>query len=85
MIVLVDLFSGKWAERLYTLRQLGKVASAMIKNRDVVVPFYELFTAPASHILDRCVLPVLLGPYSCPQSLTESCSCMRAGGLRVKF
>jgi phytoene dehydrogenase-like protein len=23
------------------------------KNREVLVPFYELFTAPASHILDR--------------------------------
>jgi hypothetical protein len=48
-----DLFSGKWAEKLYTLRQLGKVAEAAIRNRDVLIPFYELFTAPASHILDR--------------------------------
>lgn len=30
--------------------QIGKIAW---KNRDVLVPFYELFTAPASHILDR--------------------------------
>lgn len=27
--------------------------SVGVKNREVLVPFYELFTAPASHILDR--------------------------------
>jgi hypothetical protein len=82
LIVFLDIFSGKWAERLYTLRQLGKVASAMIKNRDVVVPFYELFTAPASHILDRCAMACRL----CAACLSPShAPCLRAGGLRVKF
>jgi phytoene dehydrogenase-like protein len=35
------------------MNKLREVASIALKNRDVLVPFYELFTAPASHILDR--------------------------------
>lgn len=28
-------------------------------NREVLVPFYELLTGPAQHILDRCVVLLL--------------------------
>ena len=35
------------------LRQLRDVSRAALRHRSSLVPFYELFTAPASHILDR--------------------------------
>jgi len=46
-------FEGKIRERMRMLSQLQKLVKVGAKNRDVLVPFYELFTAPASFILDR--------------------------------
>jgi hypothetical protein len=46
-------FAGKWMERKRSMQQLWTLARVAMKNRNAVVPFYELFTAPASHILDR--------------------------------
>ena len=42
--------SQDYFRHLAGLKQLVKVGA---KNREVLMPFYELFTAPASHILDR--------------------------------
>lgn len=44
---------GGLRERLRTLGTMMEVGVASGRHRDVLVPFYELFTAPASHILDR--------------------------------
>jgi hypothetical protein len=38
---------------LQQLSSLGKLMTATIKNKDVILPFYELFTGPAQQILDR--------------------------------
>jgi hypothetical protein len=46
-------FVGKRGERLQTARQLKELLTVGLKNRKSIVPFYELFTAPASYILDR--------------------------------
>ncbi len=35
------------------LRGIGELVSVGMRNREVLMPFYELFTGPASHILDR--------------------------------
>ena len=40
-------------ERLQALRTIAKVAAACARNADVLVPFYELLTAPANYVLDR--------------------------------
>lgn len=48
-----DLSQGGLREKMRTLRQLEQLARVSLKNREVLVPFYELFTAPAAHILDR--------------------------------
>lgn len=48
-----DLFAGKQAERRATLRQLLELGRAAARHRKDLVSVYELFTAPASHILDR--------------------------------
>ncbi|KAK3255004.1 hypothetical protein CYMTET_35801, partial [Cymbomonas tetramitiformis] len=46
-------FEGGYHEKMATMRQASKLLSAAFRNRQVLVPFYELLTAPASHILDR--------------------------------
>ena len=49
-----DLLSSKSnKDRLRVLRQLKDLGSIAFRNRESIIPFYELFTAPASHILDR--------------------------------
>eukprot|EP01125_Pyxidicula_operculata_P021282 TRINITY_DN8132_c0_g1_i1.p1 TRINITY_DN8132_c0_g1~~TRINITY_DN8132_c0_g1_i1.p1 ORF type:complete len:857 (+),score=192.80 TRINITY_DN8132_c0_g1_i1:21-2591(+) len=48
-----DPFSGNWNERKRSLKQIAELAKIGWKNRDILVPFYELFTGPAQHILDR--------------------------------
>lgn len=49
----LSLSEGRLREKVQSLRSIKEVAKAAFKNRDVLIPFYELFTAPASHILDR--------------------------------
>lgn len=44
---------GKLHERVDTVRRLSELAKRGAQHRGALVPFYELFTAPASHILDR--------------------------------
>jgi phytoene dehydrogenase-like protein len=48
-----DLTEGRIREKLRTLQTIGELASISYKNKDVLVPFYELFTGPAALILDR--------------------------------
>jgi len=48
-----DPFQGKWRERLRTFKQMGDLGYQGMKNRDAIIPFYELFTGPATYILDR--------------------------------
>jgi phytoene dehydrogenase-like protein len=42
-----------WRNQKRTLSLMKKVMEVGIANRKQLVPFYELFTGPASHILDR--------------------------------
>ncbi len=35
------------------MQQLQKLTTMGIRHRNQLVPFYELFTGPATHILDR--------------------------------
>lgn len=44
---------GKWKEKWATMKQMKQLITVGIANRQVIVPFYELFTAPAQQILDR--------------------------------
>eukprot|EP01034_Spumella_vulgaris_P021985 gene21985-28072_t len=48
-----DLTEGGLREKMRTVKALSELASVGYRNRDVLVPFYELFTGPAAHILDR--------------------------------
>lgn len=50
---LQDLSAGSWRERTATLRQLSQLVRLGVKHREVLVPFYELFTGNAAHLLDR--------------------------------
>lgn len=45
--------AAKWKERRHTLQTLKTLLSAGWKHRQSLLPFYELFTAPAAHLLDR--------------------------------
>ncbi len=45
--------AASWAERRHTLATLSTLMSVGWKHRQALVPFYELFTAPAAHLLDR--------------------------------
>lgn len=48
-----DPREGKRRERGRTWSQIRDVVRMGYANREILVPFYELMTAPASHILDR--------------------------------
>lgn len=40
-------------QKIRTIKQVKEIAGKLVKNRNVLVPLYELFCSPASHILDR--------------------------------
>jgi len=44
---------GNLLDMVYQGRQVKDLLSRAYTYRDAIIPFYELFTAPASHILDR--------------------------------
>ena len=44
---------AKWSEKKHTFSTLQKLLKVGWKNRENLVPFYELFTAPAAQLLDR--------------------------------
>lgn len=44
---------GALRERVRTGKTIAEVAKQALKHRAALMPFYELYTAPASHILDR--------------------------------
>jgi phytoene dehydrogenase-like protein len=46
-------FQGRFHERWHAVKTIAKVSQLAWKHSDALVPFYELFTAPASYILDR--------------------------------
>lgn len=48
-----DLTQGRWREKLRTLSTIKDLVTVGYKNREVLVPFYELLTAPAEQILNR--------------------------------
>jgi len=48
-----DLSQGAYQERLRTLKSLELLTTQCLRHRDVLVPFYELLTGPASGLLDR--------------------------------
>ena len=57
----VNPFSGRFREKLRSLSTAKQMSTRALRYeggliaylKDVAVPFYELFTGPASHILDR--------------------------------
>jgi hypothetical protein len=49
----LDPHATSWKERLATLSKVKDVVRLASKHSEVVLPFYELFTGPASQILDR--------------------------------
>merc|ERR1712157_479579 len=48
-----NIFEGSWRTRVDASKLLWKLLQKGIQHRDTLVPFYELFTAPAAHILNR--------------------------------
>ncbi len=44
---------GGFSERKDALHRLGEVVLMGAKHKEALVPLYELFTAPSTHILDR--------------------------------
>jgi phytoene dehydrogenase-like protein len=48
-----DPFCGGWRERVRTLSQGARLLRVGAQHRSALVPFYELFTGPASQLLDR--------------------------------
>eukprot|EP01038_Epipyxis_sp_PR26KG_P005498 gene5498-7611_t len=49
----MDLSQGKAKEKLQTLQGISTLVRLGYRHKEVLVPFYELFTGPASQILDR--------------------------------
>jgi phytoene dehydrogenase-like protein len=49
----MDLTEGTWAQKRATLRSMEALAREVIKNRKILVPFYELMVGPAEQILNR--------------------------------
>ena len=48
-----DVSQGSWRTRLDSLQMMNHLCKVGYKNREILIPFYELLTAPASHILNR--------------------------------
>lgn len=48
-----DLTQGQMREKLRTLSTIKELVKVGYKNKEVLVPFYELLTGPAEQILDR--------------------------------
>lgn len=48
-----NLFEGGIFQKLELLKTIEKMVRVGIKNREVLVPFYELFVGPANTILNR--------------------------------
>lgn len=48
-----DPTQGKMKERLGSMKQISQLIQVGYQNKQVLVPLYELLTAPAAHILDR--------------------------------
>mmetsp|Transcript_52026 Transcript_52026/g.130641 ORF Transcript_52026/g.130641 Transcript_52026/m.130641 type:complete len:499 (-) Transcript_52026:47-1543(-) len=48
-----DPLAGGWRERLRTFSQSAQLLRVGARHRSQLVPFYELFTGPASQLLDR--------------------------------
>jgi phytoene dehydrogenase-like protein len=49
-----NLFGGgSLKQKIRTINQVREIAGKIVKNRNALVPLYELFCSPASHILDR--------------------------------
>lgn len=42
-----------WKDRVASVKVLSQLVRAALKHKEVLVPFYELFTGPAQQILDR--------------------------------
>ncbi len=49
----LDMFEGSFRERMQSFGTFREIAGQALRNKEVLVPFYELFTAPAAQILDR--------------------------------
>jgi phytoene dehydrogenase-like protein len=49
----IDITTGNVKERFRMLKALNEVVRLGYKNREIAIPFYELFTGPAEQILDR--------------------------------
>lgn len=49
----IDPFEGAFQERMQTMKAMEALSTQCIKHKDVLVPFYELFTGPATQLLDR--------------------------------
>lgn len=77
-------FEGSFAQKVATVRGLAEVGKLMWEYRDVLVPFYELFTAPASHILDRYFeSEILKTTLATDAVIGASCSPRHAGSAYV--
>lgn len=50
-----DPTQGGLQERMAAMKTIKEVLKIGAKNREILVPFYELFVGPAQQILDRCV------------------------------
>ena len=50
---LPDVLSGPLQDRLMSLNTIRKLLFVSFKNRDVLLPFYELLLSPAATVLDK--------------------------------
>eukprot|EP00638_Chattonella_subsalsa_P017957 CAMPEP_0117863124 /NCGR_PEP_ID=MMETSP0950-20121206/5402_1 /TAXON_ID=44440 /ORGANISM="Chattonella subsalsa, Strain CCMP2191" /LENGTH=561 /DNA_ID=CAMNT_0005713849 /DNA_START=54 /DNA_END=1737 /DNA_ORIENTATION=+ len=48
-----NIFEGSIASRVQSAKNIYQITKAGMQNTSALVPLYELFTAPAKHILDR--------------------------------
>ena len=49
----VNVYEGKWREKVRTLQTLYEVTKRAVKHRHILPQFYELFTGNAAQILNR--------------------------------
>lgn len=49
----INIAEGNWTNKLSNLKTIQELLSVGMKNSDAILPFYELYMAPAQQILDR--------------------------------
>lgn len=78
----IDL-EGRWREKLDKVRRTGELMRVGYRHREILMPFYELFTGPAAPILDRWFESDVLKATLCTDAVVGGANPLEAGSAYV--